>query len=126
MAAGDGPAVFFLHELNLCPQELSIGGMMKMRPSLFRNVSAGEILFDGFSDPLLTVGSLFAAPGCILTLLVMIVVISFLGGIPMDKFGWFYKRNGTTWSDGVLTMDTGTDHIAKLGDIRQVALLLLI
>ena len=21
-------------------------------------------------------------------------------GIPMDKFGWFYKRNGTTWSDG--------------------------
>ena len=47
---------------------------MKMRPSLFRNVSAGEILFDGFSDPLLTVGSLFAAPGCILTLVVMIVV----------------------------------------------------
>lgn len=84
-------------------QELSIGGMMKMRPSLFRNVSAGEILFDGFSDPLLTVGSLFAAPG----------------GIPMDKFGWFYERNGTTWSDGVLTMDTGTDHIAKLGDIRE-------
>ena len=36
---------------------------MKMRPSLFKNVSAREILFDGFSDPLLTVGSLFATPG---------------------------------------------------------------
>lgn len=41
----------------------------------------------------------------------------------MDKFGWFYARNGTTWSDGVLTMDTGTDDIAKLGDIRQVTLI---
>ena len=41
----------------------------------------------------------------------------------MDKFGWFYERNGTTWSDGVLTMDTGTDDIAKLGKIRQVTLI---
>lgn len=95
---------------------------MKMRPSLFRNVSAGEILFDGFSDPLLTVGSLFAAPGCILRLC-KDCKNNFLGGIPMDKFGWFYERNGTTWSDGVLTMDTGTDHIAKLGNIRQVQLI---
>ena len=43
----------------------------------------------------------------------------------MDKFGWFYGRNGTTWSDGHLTMDTGTDDITKLGDIRQVTQLLL-
>ena len=41
----------------------------------------------------------------------------------MDKFGWFYARNGTTWSDGVLTMDTGADDIAKLGNIRQVTLI---
>ena len=44
----------------------------------------------------------------------------------MDKFGWFYGRNGTTWSDGEVTMDTGTDDITKLGDIRQVTQLLLI
>ena len=43
----------------------------------------------------------------------------------MDKFGWFYGRNGTTWSDGEVTMDTGTDDITKLGDIRQVTQLLL-
>ena len=36
---------------------------MRMRPSLFKQVSAREILFDGFSDPLLTVGSMFAKPG---------------------------------------------------------------
>ena len=95
---------------------------MKMRPSLFRNVSAGEILFDGFSDPLLTVGSLFAAPGSFQRLCKDCSHF-FIGGIPMDKFGWFYERNGTTWSDGVLTMDTGTDDIAKLGDIRQEALI---
>ena len=47
----------------VCDQELSIGGMMKMRQSLFKQVSAREILFDGFSDPLLTVGSMFAKPG---------------------------------------------------------------
>ena len=46
-----------------CPQELSIGGMLKMRPSLFREVSAREILFDGYSDVLLTMGSLFSKPG---------------------------------------------------------------
>ena len=48
--------------------------------------------------------------------------VLFSGGIPMDKFGWFYGRNGSTWSDGVLTMDTGTDNIEKLGDIRQVTM----
>ena len=51
---------------------------MKTRVSLFKNVTARELLFDGYSDPLLTMGSLFAKPG----------------GIPMDRFGWFYARNG--------------------------------
>ena len=58
-----GLSVCCLHSIKFSLQELSIGGMMKMRPSLFKNVSAREILFDGFSDPLLTVGSLFARPG---------------------------------------------------------------
>ena len=51
---------------------------MKTRVSLFKKVTARELLFDGYSDPLLTMGSLFAKPG----------------GIPMDRFGWFYARNG--------------------------------
>merc|ERR1712048_636653 len=36
----------------------------------------------------------------------------------MDKFGWFYKRNGTSWADGTLTMLTGEDDIANLGKIH--------
>jgi len=34
-----------------------------------------------------------------------------------DKFGWFYKRNGTTWSDGDLEMRTGEENIERLGEI---------
>jgi len=34
-----------------------------------------------------------------------------------DKFGWFYKRNGTTWSDGDIEMRTGEEDIERLGEI---------
>jgi len=37
--------------------------------------------------------------------------------VPMDKFGWFYKRNGTSWSDGDLLMETGTADVNRLGKI---------
>jgi len=37
--------------------------------------------------------------------------------VPMDKFGWFYKRNGTSWSDGDLLMETGTTDVNRLGKI---------
>ena len=36
----------------------------------------------------------------------------------MDKFGWFYKRNGTSWSDGSLLMETGVSDISHLGRIQ--------
>ena len=35
----------------------------------------------------------------------------------MDKFGWFYKRNGTTWADDVISMKTGLKEYSQLGDI---------
>merc|ERR1711997_1088656 len=35
----------------------------------------------------------------------------------LDKFGWFYKRNGTTWSDGDVEMRTGEGDIDSLGEI---------
>jgi len=83
-------------------QEYAIGGMLKTKSSLFINVTARELLFEGYTDALLTMGSFFAQDT----------------GIPMDKFGWFYERNGTTWSDGVVTMNTGQNDISKLGDIE--------
>ena len=60
--------------------------MLATRTSLFTRRSVRSLMFEGYTDTLLTVGSFFtpADPA----------------GIPMDRFGWFYKRNGTTWSDG--------------------------
>merc|ERR1719153_1305874 len=37
--------------------------------------------------------------------------------LTMDKFGYFYKRNGTTWADGELRMHTGQGSIQRLGQI---------
>ena len=75
--------------------------MMATRTSLFTRRSVRSLMFEGYTDTLLTVGSFFTADG----------------GIPMDKFGWFYKRNGTTWSDGRVSMSTGETNFSELGDI---------
>lgn len=37
----------------------------------------------------------------------------------MDKFGWFYARNGTTWADDVIKMATGTADYNELGEIKE-------
>ena len=76
-------------------------GMMAARGSLFTTKPARSLLFEGYSDTLLTVGSMITADN----------------GIPKDRFGWFYKRNGTSWSDGRVSMATGENSMAELGDI---------
>jgi len=83
--------------------ELSNYWVFKARSGLFVNRTARELLFEGSRDSLLDVGSMFAKKG----------------GIPMDKFGWFYKRNGTTWSDGQVTMATGSKNYSEVGDIKR-------
>lgn len=75
---------------------------LSYRKSLFVEKTARELLFEGFSDPLLTVGSFFNQDS----------------SVPMDRFGWFYGRNGTTWSDDVVTMATGAINYDQLGDIK--------
>jgi len=82
-------------------QEYMMAGVLSPRNSLFVTRPAREWLFEGFEDPLLTIGSLFKPDS----------------KIPMDKFGWFYKRNGTTWSDDVIAMKTGLLDYPHLGDI---------
>jgi len=82
--------------------EWTMSGVMKTRDSLFTKRSAKDLLFDGYSDPLMTMGSIFAKKGL----------------IPKDKFGWFYKRNGTTWSDGVVNMATGQTDFQDVGSIK--------
>ena len=88
---------------------------------LFLNRTVGELLFDGYDDPILEIGASFDDEERTL---------------PIDKFGWFYKvckhlihythflhpthdaqRNGTSWADGTLRMHTGEGDMDRLGDI---------
>lgn len=39
-------------------------------------------------------------------------------GIP-DKFGYFYGRNDTTWSDGVINMHTGVDSVSNMSVVAR-------
>jgi hypothetical protein len=67
--------------------------------------TTGELLFDGYTDPILT----------------MAVTMKSLADtkIPVDKFGWFYGRNGSSEFDGVFNMETGEEDISRLGVLRQ-------
>uniref|UniRef100_A0A6P7FA51 Protein peste-like isoform X1 n=2 Tax=Diabrotica virgifera virgifera TaxID=50390 RepID=A0A6P7FA51_DIAVI len=65
--------------------------------------SVTEVLFDGYEDPLLA----------------MATKMSFLPkSAVMDKFGWFYGRNGSSDFEGVFNMDTGTGG-GQLGELRS-------
>lgn len=39
--------------------------------------------------------------------------------IPFDKFGWFYKRNGSIEFDGSFNMNTGASEFSRLGNVEQ-------
>jgi len=82
--------------------EKTMATTFAFRSSFFTNKTARELLFDGYSDPLLDMGSMFVKEG----------------GVPKDKFGWFYKRNGTTWNDGVINMATGSADFQDVGSIK--------
>jgi len=83
--------------------ELGISTMIGFRDSLFRTRPARDWIFEGISDSLLTMGSFFVQAT----------------DIPMDKFGWFYKRNGTGWADGIIKMATGAGDYSQLGEILE-------
>jgi len=71
-----------------------------LEAELFVKKTVGELLFDGYEDQVMSLGSSFTDED-----------------VPLDKFGWFYKRNGTTWSDGDIEMRTGEESIERLGEI---------
>ncbi|XP_055375827.1 uncharacterized protein LOC129608368 [Condylostylus longicornis] len=65
---------------------------------------AGEWLFDGFDDKLLTFLKKFNSPAI---------------DIPFEKFGWLVDRNMSKTYDGRYGMFTGTDEINKLGYLTE-------
>nr|CAD7603521.1 unnamed protein product [Timema genevievae] len=65
----------------------------------------GQLLFDGFEDPIINMGSAFPLPNTL--------------KIPYDKFGWFYQRNGSYLYDGLFNIDTGQDDIGHVGELKN-------
>ncbi|KAB0795085.1 hypothetical protein PPYR_11924 [Photinus pyralis] len=62
--------------------------------------SVGELIFDGYDEPLLKVGPLL--------------------GIDLpsaDKFGWFHPRNNSYTFDGTINVDTG--YNGSLGEVKS-------
>ena len=77
-------------------QEFGLSSLLTTRTSLFTNVTAGQLLFEGYYDPLLELGNMYMDTGD-----------TGGDGSKEDKFGWMVGRNGTSGADGVVTMDTG-------------------
>jgi len=80
--------------------------------SLFVTKTVGEIIFDGYHDPL------FDNIGEIIKYLPFIKKMIPEGSI-MDKFAFFYGRNGTDYVDGVFNMMTGAGHTDTMGQVHS-------
>ena len=76
-----------------------INGTFKSQ--LFATQTVIELLFDGYDDPLLSLGT--QLPEGIFP--------------PFDKFAWFYQRNNSDYYDGVFSVFTWGDDIIKLGEM---------
>ena len=72
-----------------------------VKSKLFITKTAIELLFDGYDDPLLTLGQ--KLPSGMFP--------------PFDKFAWFYQRNNSDYYDGVFNIFTGVDQITKFGEM---------
>eukprot|EP00090_Calanus_glacialis_P047207 TRINITY_DN9663_c0_g1_i5.p1 TRINITY_DN9663_c0_g1~~TRINITY_DN9663_c0_g1_i5.p1 ORF type:complete len:421 (-),score=128.04 TRINITY_DN9663_c0_g1_i5:26-1225(-) len=84
---------------------------------IFVKRTIGELLFDGYEDTVMDIGSSLDSDDDYFE--EEDEVEEDPNKVPMDKFGWFYKRNGTSWSDGDLSMHTGVDDMSLLGKIAS-------
>nr|CAD7408340.1 unnamed protein product [Timema poppensis] len=98
---------YISHNYNTFIVTLATNGLLKNYGSVSVTKTAGELLLDGYDDPLLDH---------------LIQIIDTLGpslnltfNIPFNKFGWFSERNDTASYDGLFNMYTGTDDLSKLG-----------
>ena len=109
----------------LNPVAATIGALMKneawlqpgvnvflksIKETLFVTEKVKNIIFDGYHDPLFD------------NLEKMLDDLPFIrpfipSGSLMDKFGFFYGRNGTDYIDGVWNMFTGEGDNAKMGKV---------
>ncbi len=73
-------------------------GLGLMGEKLFVAKTVRELTFAGYKDPILT--DTKALPDSL---------------VPekMDRFGYFYPRNGTDWFDGIYNMYTGREDLSR-------------
>jgi len=72
--------------------------------SLFVTKSVGELLYDGYQDPLIDFLRESDSP---------------IFHVPFEKFGWFVDRNDSWSYDGVFNMNTGQNDITKMGMLNK-------
>jgi hypothetical protein len=86
--------------------QIPLSGALRMTgQKVWVTKTTGELLFEGYSDPILTMAT--KLPNIAQT------------KIPADKFGWFYRRNGSTEFEGVFNMETGAEDISQVGILRH-------
>jgi hypothetical protein len=71
------------------------------KKNLWVTKPVSEFLFDGYTDPLLTLQGLSSTQ------------------VPVNRVGFFYGRNDSATFDGVFNVETGTDDFTKRGIIRS-------
>lgn len=81
-----------------------VNQLLKMEGSLTVTKTVGELLFDGYDDPLLKTLKTLNLPQF---------------KVPFSKFGWFVERNNTPKYDGRFEIRTGQDDISKVGIMTQ-------
>lgn len=86
-----------------------------IKEKLFVTKKVREIIFDGFHDPL------FDNLENIIHDLPFIEPLIPPGSL-MDKFGFFYGRNGTDYTDGVWNMFTGAGDNSRMGKVGSTLL----
>jgi len=98
-------AAFTVRDWHFLTRGPALTSIYMTKPNIHVVRSVGELLFEGYSDTLIDIAQ----------------TMSFFGAIkvPFDKFAWFYKRNGTTFMDGVFNMNTGAGDISRMGKVES-------
>ncbi|KAK2581278.1 hypothetical protein KPH14_008068 [Odynerus spinipes] len=77
--------------------------ILSSKSNLSVTKTVDELLFTGYEDTIINMGKAAVADEV----------------PPFDRFGWFYKRNGSIDFDGHYNMDTGSSDINNLGILRN-------
>merc|ERR1719347_141514 len=87
-----------------------------LNAELFVNKTIGELLFDGYDEPIMELAGYdeinmelgeFDDP----------IIEQTEEETPSRRFGWFYNMNGSSQTDGLLRMATGEEELERLGEI---------